>query len=179
MSVKLHTAEQLKRDLYALGLKSGDTLMMHSSYKSLGGIEGGAETIFSVLFEILGQEGTLVLPAFSYDLVTEENSCFDLQKTPVCVGYLPEYFRTRVPGVIRSMHATHSCCVKGKRAEELTVDHELDLTPVGENSPLARLPKVGGKILILGSHPDHNTILHGVEEVAGGPYIFRDDKMID
>ena len=44
--------------------------------------------------------------------------------------------------------------------------HELDATPVGGHSPFHRLPEAGGKILILGCHPDHNTSMHGVEETV-------------
>lgn len=173
-----HTAKKFKEDLYDLGIREGDTLMIHCSYKSLGGIDGGAETFFAVFDELLGEGGTLIMPAFSYETVNYDNPVFDLEKTPSCVGYLPEYFRTEVEGVIRSMHATHSCCVKGKRADELVENHHLDLTPVGDNSPIAKLPHINGKILILGSHPDHNTALHGVEEMGNAPYIFDRNKTI-
>ena len=64
-----------------------------------------------------------------------------------------------------------------KRAYEMTCDHELDDTPVGPHSPFAKLPHVNGKILILGSHPDHNTSLHGVEETAVPPYLFREERV--
>ena len=166
----MHTKEQLKRDLRLLGIKSGDTVLVHSSYKSLGGIEGGAEAFFSAFFELLGEEGTLVLPALSYDSVTRDNPIFDIDGSPSCVGYLSEYFRTRVSGVKRSIHATHSCCALGKNAELLTSGHEKDSTPVGENSPFAKLPSVGGKILMLGCKTGHNTSMHGVEETVENPY---------
>ena len=147
--------------------------MMHASFRSLGGIEGGAEALFQSFFEVLGEDGTLILPAFSYSTVTAEQPLFDQQETPSCVGYLPEFFRTQVAGVVRSIHATHSCSLKGKRAVELAAEHENDLTPVGKNSPIAKLPLVGGKILILGSHPNHNTSLHGVEELVEPPYLYN------
>jgi len=178
MNTSSHTLEQFKKDLHVLGLHAGDIVMMHCSYKSLGGVEGGAEGIFAALEDLLGPEGTLILPAFSYATVNYDQPIFDRKETLSCIGYLPEYFRTKVPGVIRSMHATHSCSLKGKHAEDLAAGHELDLTPVGPNSPMAKLPKIGGKILILGSHPDHNTALHGVEETAEPPYLFNRTKPI-
>lgn len=175
----MHTIQQMKDDLCALGVCSGDTVMMHASYKSLGGVEGGAEGIFEALFAVLGKEGTLMLPAFSYDSVTADAPVFDARQTPSCVGYLPEYFRTQVEGVVRSLHATHSCCLKGKRAAELACDHELDVTPVGPHSPISKLPLVGGKILILGSHPNRNTALHGVEELVEPIYLFDRNVTVD
>ena len=174
----MHTAKEFKEDLSRLGVRAGDTLMIHCSYKALGGIEGGAAAVFAAIEELLGAEGTLIMPAFSYDTVTYETPVFDVQNTPSCIGYLPEYFRTQESGVVRSLHATHSCCAKGKRAAEFVADHELDATPVGPHSPIAKLAEADGKILILGSHPDHNTALHGVEEKAGAPYVLNREKQV-
>ena len=167
-----HTKEQFARDLAALGVQPGDSILMHSSFKSLGGIEDGAQGFFDAFMQLLGPEGTLVLPALSYESVTREEPHFDQLNTPSCIGYLPEYFRTQVSGVVRSLHPTHSCCALGRNAAYLCEAHVLDRTPVGPNSPFARLPLVNGKILILGSHPDHNTTLHGVEETAEPEYVF-------
>lgn len=167
-----HTQAHLMRDLAALGVQPGDAVLMHSSFKSLGGMEGGAKGFFEAFMQLLGQDGTLVLPALSYESVTRENPHFDQRQTPSCIGYLPEYFRTQVDGVVRSLHPTHSCCALGKQADFLCSVHHLDRTPVGPHSPFARLPQVNGKILILGSHPDHNTTLHGVEETAEPEYVF-------
>ena len=62
----MHTTQQLKQDLAALGVCPGDAVLMHSSYKSLGGIEGGAAGFFAAFLELLGAQGTLALPALSY-----------------------------------------------------------------------------------------------------------------
>ena len=174
----LHTKEQLKKDLAALGIRRGNIVLMHASFKALGGIEDGAAGFFQAFIEYLGEDGTLVLPAFSYDFVTRENPVFDRQNTPVCVGYMPEFFRTNVDGVIRSMHATHSCCAVGKYAKVLTEGHEKDLTPVGENSPLTKLPKYNGKILMVGCGTTHNTAMHGVEELVGAPYCLNRENPV-
>ncbi len=173
----VHTLKQFENDLYRLGIVPGDTVMMHSSYRSLGGIEQGAKGLFDAFFDMLGENGTLILPAFSYDTVGYDSPAFDRQNTPSCVGFLPEFFRTSVPDVVRSMHATHSCSAKGRRADELTKDHIFDLTPVGKNSPIAKLPHVDGKILFLGCSPNHNTAMHGVEELVRPMYLFDDQPI--
>lgn len=165
-----NTKEQLIKDLCNLGIHPGDMVLMHSSYKSLGGIEGGAKTFFEGFMDLIGEDGTLILPTLSFASVTREKPEFDLATTPSCVGYLSEYFRTSVPGVVRSMHATHSCAALGKLAKEMTAGHEEDITPVGSNSPFAKLPKYGGKILMLGCGTKSNTSMHGVEETAEPPY---------
>ncbi len=167
----MHTKEQFKHDLAALGVQPGDAILMHAAFKSLGGIEDGAKALFEAFLDLLGEDGTLVLPALSYESVTKDHPHFDQRTTPSCIGYLPEYFRTHVAS-IRSLHPTHSCSAVGKHADFLCGAHFRDRTPVGPHSPFARLPVVQGKILILGSHPDHNTTLHGVEETAEPEYVF-------
>ncbi len=170
--------ERIKKDLINLGIKKGDSVMMHCSYKALGE-KVSPEEFFAAFLEVLGEDGTLILPAFSYRTVTYDEPLFDRDLTPSCVGFLPEWFRTEMKGVKRSLHATHSCTAIGKNADYFIKGHELDATPVGENSPISKLPLIGGKILILGSHPDHNTTLHGVEEKAGAPYIFDRAKTVN
>lgn len=174
----MHTREQLKEDLMKLGIQKGDKLLIHSSYKSLGGIEGGAAGFFETVVEVLGEEGTLIIPTLSFATVGFDQPYFDVKTTPSCVGYLTEYFRTQFPGVVRSLHASHSCAVYGKDAAEWVKDHELDLTPVGEHSPFTRLSQAGGKILMLGCNPGNNTSMHGVEEAAEVPYMFEPDRKV-
>ncbi len=174
-----YNKEQLKKDLYNLGIHPGDVVLMHSSFKSLGKLEGGAKTFFEGFIELLGEEGTLIVPALSFDTVKESSPVFNLKETSSCVGYLSEYFRTKVDGVKRSIHATHSCCAYGKFADEITTGHELDLTPVGENSPFAKLPKYNGKILMLGCGTRCNTLMHGVEETVENPYVLDKNYTIN
>lgn len=167
----MHTKQQLISDLRTLGICPGDTVLMHSSYRSLGGIEDGAAGFFDAFLSLLGAEGTLVLPALTYSHVNRENPYFDIRTTPTCVGYLTEYFRTQVQGVIRSLHPTHSCCAVGRHAVCLTAEHYRDRTPVGTNSPFALLPKLGGKLLFVGCSYDRNTSMHGVEEWVEPEYV--------
>ena len=163
----------LVKDLLALGVKPGNTLMVHSSLKSLGADSGGASAVVDGLLAALGETGTLLMPALSYATVNAQNPVFDVRNTPVCTGELGEYFRTR-PGTMRSVHPTHSVCGVGRRAEEILSHHLHDTTPVGENSPFSRLPKVGAQILFIGCGLGPNTTMHGVEEKVTPPYLFGD-----
>ena len=78
----MYNKDDIIEDLKNLGIKKGDIVLMHSSYKSLGVIEGGAKTFFEAFLDVIGEEGTLILPALSYETVTRENPCFDKEKTP-------------------------------------------------------------------------------------------------
>jgi aminoglycoside 3-N-acetyltransferase len=165
----------LTTDLLALGVRPGDVLLVHSSLRSLGRDESqakhAAEAVVESLLSALGPTGTLLMPALSYEAVNPANPVFDVRNTPVCVGALPEYFRTR-PGTLRSVHPTHSVCGVGRRAEDLLKDHIRDTTPCGPNSPFSKIPHIGGHILFLGCGLRPNTTMHAVEEHVVPPYLF-------
>jgi len=158
----------------SLGIRPGGVLLVHASLRALrepGGPPIPAETVIQALLDVLGPQGTLLLPGLSYDTVTSDWPYFDPRSTPCCVGALPEYFRTR-PGTLRSIHPTHSVCATGRLAAELLAGHELDSTSVGPHSPFSRLPGVNGQILFLGCGLHSNTSMHGVEELVEPPYLF-------
>jgi aminoglycoside 3-N-acetyltransferase len=162
---------RMLEDLRALGIRENGVLLVHASLRSLGKVEGGAETVIQVLLEALGDNGTLLLPALSYETVGAENPCFNARKTPSCVGALPEYFRQR-EGTLRSIHPTHSVCSVGKRAGDILSDHNNDTTPCGSNSPFHKLPDCDGQILFLGCGLRPNTSIHAIEELSEPPYLY-------
>lgn len=164
----MSTFDCICNDLRRLGVKPGMVLMVHSSYKSLG-ISDGVQTVIDALQKVLTPDGTLLMPALTYSMVTKEHPYFSYHDTPVCVGVIPEVFR-KSDGVIRSFNPVHSVCAWGKLAVELTENHHLDNISIGENSPYRMLPRYSGKILMLGCGLRPNTFMHGVENIAGLPY---------
>ena len=164
-----NTFDRILSDARALGLREGDTVLVHSSMKSLG-ITDSPVIVIDALQAAVGETGTLLFPALSFRTVNQETPFFSYHDTPACIGLLAETFRHQ-PGVLRSIHPTHSVCARGARAEELTCDHILDNTPVGIHSPFRKLPALGGKILMLGCGMGPNTFMHGVEEAAEAPYL--------
>ena len=167
----------LVKDLHALGIKEGDTVVVHSSLKSMGHVEGGADTVIDALIKAVGKDGTVMFPALSFFPCTSTLK-FDALNTPCCVGTIPETFRKRA-GVLRSFHPTHSVCAFGKNALELTKDHYKDDTPVGPNSPYRKMLAFNGKILMLGCGLYSNTFMHGVEEVGNAPYVLGAPKTFE
>lgn len=168
----IHT--RMAEDLSTLGIKRDDTILMHSSLSSLGHVEGGAETVIDTLLSVL-EDGTLLIPALSFDSVNAQNPVFAARDTKSCVGAISEYFRTR-PGVLRSLHPTHSVCGIGKNAEEILSHHIETDTPVGALSPFGLLPRYRGKILMLGCGLCPNTSMHGVEELTEPPYLYKPER---
>lgn len=167
----LDLVADIARDCLALGVRPGSVLLVHSSLRALGHVPGGAETVIAGLRRALGPAGTLLMPVLTYERVTPQDPRFDVRRTPANVGVIPETFR-RQPGVLRSVHPTHSVCALGPLAETLLGDHERDTTPCGPHSPFHQLPQHGGQILMLGCGLKPNTSMHAVEELVEPPYLF-------
>jgi aminoglycoside 3-N-acetyltransferase len=160
------TVDRLSADLHQLGLPAGSTVMVHTAFKAIGTRD--PEIVLQALLSALGPHGTLLTPALSY--LQEPHFVHDTRHTPVCVGFFPEYVRTRA-GTLRSLHPTHSVCAIGPRSAELLGTHGEDHTPCGPCSPF-RKNLVDGWILMLGCGLGPNTSMHAIEELAPPPYLF-------
>ena len=166
--------EILRKDLEAAGVRSGDVLVVHSSLKSMGMVEGGAECVISALSDAIGREGTLIFPTFTYR-TSYQDLFYSNKETPSCVGLISETFR-KTDGVFRTDHPTHSVALRGRLVAQLVENELLNDTPMGKNSPYRRLPDVGAKILALGCSLSHNSFMHALEEEAGVEYALGDHK---
>ena len=158
--------EELVKALQKVGLAAGDSVIVHSAYRRLRPVEGGPATVIRALLEVLGPHGNLALPTFNYS-IEPPATCFDPARTPGLTGIIPEIGRAW-PGAIRSIHPTHSVAVLGPQAEELTRDHGR-FRSVGIGSPLDRLAKREGKVLLIGVGHVSNSMVHIGEEYAGVP----------
>lgn len=169
----LYTKLDLLQALEKLKINPRGTLLVHSSMKSIGEVEGGADTVLDALMEYM-KEGLLVLPTHTWSYINPENPKFDSVHSEVCVGILPELFRKR-PGVVRSLHPTHSVAAIGKDKDDFIKDNELCHTPCARQSPWGRLLDRNAQIMLLGVDLRKNTFIHGVEEWMGIPGRMTDD----
>jgi aminoglycoside 3-N-acetyltransferase len=160
----------LAADLQRLGVKSGACLLVHSSLSSLGFVRRGGHAVIAALEQAIGPTGTLVLPTHTWRWVNQNCRLFDVRNSPSCVGSLSEAFR-KLPGVVRSLHPTHSVAARGANATRLTRDHHLAATPCGIGTPYARLIEDDGQILLLGVGLNRNTAFHTVEALANLEYL--------
>ena len=159
--------------LRAIGIERGDFLLVHSALRAMGPVVGGAEMILESLLEILGPDGTLMMPGFqrgSEYVLASQKTCFDIRSTPSGCGYLTELFR-QYPGTRRSLSSTHSVTVFGPGGEEQIRDHEKCSVTTGWGSPFERLIRCGGKILMLGASRHSNTAMHFLENNEGIPTV--------
>ena len=175
-----NTITTLKHDYKSLGIRPGLVVIMHSSLSKIGWTVGGPVAVIKALKEILTSEGTLIMPTFSgdntdpsqwenppvpkswWDVIRNEMPAYHPKITPTRgMGTIIETFR-KWPKVIRSNHPTSSFAAWGKYAEYITKNHEL-ITALGEDSPLARIYDLDGKILLVGVSHENNTSLHLAE----------------
>lgn len=169
-----HTEQGLAADLTALGAQRGDVLLVHSSFRSLGTVEGGAAAAVAALERAVGPEGLILMPSFNLVPRDLRAATWNHATTPATVGWLAEFFRT-MPGTVRSDHYSHSTAARGKGAAEFVAGHlsqegmdsPWDLPSWGKtygtHSPMMRAYEAGGKILMLGVDYRSSTYVHVVE----------------
>jgi aminoglycoside 3-N-acetyltransferase len=172
-----HTVRTLSADLRSLGVTSGDVLMLHTSFKSLGYVAGGTQAAVEALLAVLGPDGTLVVPTHTsensdpanwqhppvppawWPVIRDETPAFDPLRTPSrWMGAIAETVRTW-PGARRSDHPQVSVAALGADADEIVREHRLD-DALGEHSPLGAIYRLDGKVLLLGCGHGSNTSLH-------------------
>ena len=182
----------LATQLAELGVRPGETLLVHSSLSSLGWVYGGSVAVVQGLLDALGPVGTLVVPTQSSDLsdpaawrsppVPEEwwetiratMPAYDALVSPALgVGVFPETVRTW-PGALRSAHPQPhpqtSFAALGPRAAEIVEGHATDCR-LGERSPLARLEGPGARVLLLGAGCAACTCFHLAEYRVPTPLV--------
>jgi aminoglycoside 3-N-acetyltransferase len=157
--------EEIKAGLRKLGLRKGDSVGVHSSLKSFGRMEGGADAVIDALLETVGEDGNIVMSTHSANLVEVQRtpeeiamgvswlfkiSPYDPQKTPVRTGTIPETFRKR-SGVIRGSDPSNSVAALGPRARELSEGWH-------------KLLELDGYILLIGVGLDRCTAMHLAEK---------------
>lgn len=163
------TSNDISKALKNLGVAAGDIVLVHSSLRSLGPVEGGAAAVIAGFENLLGKEGTLVMPTLSQVDFANSFKTWYMDK-PSDVGYLTEFFRKQ-PYVYRSNNPTHSVAARGKYAYQLTFEHGAygpHLCPFGEyafadSSPWLKMQEMGAKVVFIGVTTMYNTMKHTVE----------------
>jgi len=176
------TRASIAEDLSNAGLRAGDVLILHSSFKAIGWVSGGPVAVLLAFQDVLTETGTLIVPTHTSNLtdpaawqnppvpadwvsiIQESVPAFDPVRTPSRhMGIIAETLRTW-PGGRRGAHPHVSFAAWGQHAEQITEDHQLAWS-MGENSPLHRAYQLGAKIMLLGTR--NCTSLHLAEALSG------------
>jgi aminoglycoside 3-N-acetyltransferase len=172
--------------LYPFNRLSADNsvVVVHSSLKSIGYVIGGAQTVVNALLEWVGEEGTLVFPAYSYSISDPEQwhyppiaphlvekvrkniPSFDQNLSPIDTGAIPA-IASRFPGALRSSHPNSSIIALGRYAKRIVSAQRLEnsLLPDG---PLGQVYALNGWVLSIGTDLSSNSSMHLAERWARG-----------
>lgn len=150
--------------LLAPAISPGDCLLVHASFKSLGYVDGGPDTLIDVLLELVGADGTLVMPTATTSFA--RTGVFDVVHSPSETGLLSETFRRR-EGVMRSSSPMASFAAIGRHASRFVQAYHAYLD---EASPFSALLDLEGKVLLYGVDYDKCTLFHLSEERRQSPY---------
>ncbi len=164
--------KKLVANLRKIGVRKGLDLLVHSSLKRTGPVQGGPEAIIDGLLEAIGPRGTLLMPTISGS-VTPTQPVFHVEHTPSSVGYLTNVFRQR-KGAVRSLHPVHSVAALGPKAEFYTQEHLAANTPWSPGSPYGKLMRNHAWILFLGVNLNVNSCFHALEIEALIPGIYTE-----
>ena len=183
------TAQALADDLRRLGLPVGATVLVHASLRAVGPIARGAETLLEALQVGVGESGTVMVPAFSWEAADpaqfreppppgelEAARAAVIPYTPDApidpgLGVFPRVLQ-RVPGARRSM-VPASFVTLGRHADELAAAQDPE-RPYGRRGPLGKLGELDGWVLLLGVDFRCATSVHCAEDQADLPYLRRD-----
>ena len=160
--------------LKGVGVRTGDTLLVHSSLSACGRIVGGARTIIEALIEAVGPDGNFFVPTFqrSECYLNGINKRWDhrpsdwrdrASEAVRWVGTLPLEFMRLYPDAPRGVHISHSWAGWGKRAAEVLSRQAEDEPPFSDNSCPLLVKDLGGKILHFGSPLGHTSFVHCLE----------------
>ena len=161
----MYTKEELKSQLRELGIRPDDTVLVHTSFKAVGGVVGGPDAFIDAFCEYLC-EGLFIIPTHTWANVTSEQPIFNYKTTEPCIGLVPRTAAKRQNG-IRSLHPTHSVWAYGRGAEEFVFGEEHSKTPAPVGGSWWKLGELGAKILLIGVDHGRNTYIHAVDEIAG------------
>lgn len=171
-----------------LGLTAGSTVLVQASMRKVAPDSGDASTVLKALLDVLGCDGTVVVPTYTSwnskssktyrdavadlsphqaDAYLRSLPAFDPRTTPSSgMGELAEAVRT-YPGAYRSTHPQTSFAAVGRRARVITAIHDLTCH-LGPRSPLGALYESAALVLLLGVGYNVCTAFH-LAEYRYGP----------
>lgn len=162
------TQHDITAKLKEMGLRDGDTLLIHASIKSIGYVEGGPQAVARALLEAIGPTGTLVAPAFTFAHEAQENPLFDIAREPSEMGSVTEAIRT-LPGARRSAAYRHSVSAVGPNAARIC-GTPVEKSPFSMEGSFGEILKLDAKVLMMGVSYTHCTTAHFSEYLNNVAY---------
>ncbi len=170
--MSLPTKDSIIADLRALGLKKGDVVFVAADLLRVGYFNGTQDQTLKdwiVIFdEVLGEEGTIVVPTYSPYVrrFFKKSEFVYTTSSESTSGALARAFLSDAPNLVRGTHPTNSVAARGAQAEEIVSCSTPNLP---KYQPYAKVVEMGGKNLMLGIVDERNCpfTYHHVQENLG------------
>lgn len=167
-----YTRIDILRQLEEMHAPRNGVVIVHSSLRSVGRVEGGAQGLLDVLIEYFTYDGGLLcIPVHTWrNFGKQDRYTLDLTVSENSLGAFSTV-AANDPRCIRSENPTHSLAVFGDRdrAEAFIADDALIETPTAPQSCYGKLCQQGGSVLLIGVSQSQNTYLHAVAELLALP----------
>src|SRR6185503_1413360 len=163
--------------LASSGLRAGDTVFVQLSWPAAEQetwVDDANDRILSALLEIIGPNGTLLVPAFTFSFYGHE--AFDRASSPAVAGSstdavgFSELVRNHA-GAVRSDDPLYSVVGIGAAAEELLSN--LPNSSVGPNSLMDRLTRRSAKLCLAGVGLERAVLFDFAEDACSAPWRFK------
>lgn len=167
---RIYTKQEITAQLIQMGAPRDSVVLMHSSLRLIGRIDGGANALLDAMIEYFTAEGGLFcIPTHTWANLKKDIT-LDMSDPATCLGALSDIAAADVRAV-RSQNPTHSMAVFGdrQRALEFVKDEINVCSGTAPESCYGKIYREGGYILLAGVAHNKNTYLHCVEEIIGTP----------
>lgn len=162
--------EDIWNQLSMMNAPTGGVVLMHSSLRAIGNVEGGAATLLDTMIAYFTRDGGLFcVPTHTWHNLGKDIT-LDMNSDDNCLGAFATVALNDKRG-IRSESPSHSMVVFGDRekAEDFIKNEPYITSPTAANSCYGKLYAMGGHILLAGVAQNRNTYLHAVDEILGTP----------
>ena len=164
----MFTKSDILSQLAAMDAPRDSIVLMHTSLRLIGEVEGGAKGLLDALIEYFTAEGGLLCIPTHTGRNSIKEYLLDLTTSESHLGAFP-IFATEDGRGIRTENPSHSMVIFGhrERAEKFAEGELYVDSPTSPKSCYGKIYDEGGKILLVGVNQSKNTYLHCVEEMLG------------
>ena len=166
----MFTKAEIRDQLERMGVPRDRVVLVHSSLRAVGEVEGRGEGLLDVLIDhCTAQGGLLCIPTHTWAFGSREFP-LDMTAPETCIGTLPNLAARDARGV-RTSHPSHSMAVFGDsaRVAAFVAGEEKSVTPCHPDGCYGKICDMDGCILLVGVGHNRNTYLHCVEEMMDVP----------
>ena len=176
-----YTKIDLLNQLKQLNVPKDKPVIVHTSLKAVGNVEGGGQTLLDALIEhVTSDGGLLVVPTHTFVNYYryKKKISLDFNDFKPCVGMFPT-IASADPRGKTALNPTHSVTVFGNpdKVEKFIACEKFVDTPTSPKGSYGKLFDLEGSVLLIGVGQDKNTYLHCVEEMLDIPNRISKDKI--